>query len=52
MNFDLEYDYSEAIKRQGHKQEDVDELRNAVSLILHIPKTITDKQVNNKSTIS
>lgn len=45
MNFDLEYDYSEALKRQGHKQSDVDALRNAVSSYSHIPKTVTDKQV-------
>lgn len=45
MSFDLEYDYAEALKRQGHKQTDVDALRNLTSLYSTIPKTITDKQV-------
>ena len=45
MNIDLEYDYSEALKRQGHTQADVDAIRNLVSQYPHIPKSITDKQV-------
>ncbi|KAL7038242.1 hypothetical protein ACKWTF_009517 [Chironomus riparius] len=45
MNIDLEYDYSEALKRQGHTQADVDAIRNLVSQYPHIPKSITDKQL-------
>jgi hypothetical protein len=45
MNYELEYDYAEAMKRQGHKQSDVDELRMAVDKFSVVPKSITDKQV-------
>lgn len=45
MNFDLEYDYAEALRRQGHKQADVDELRDSMREIAVIPKSITNKQV-------
>lgn len=45
MNVDLEFDYVEALKRQGHKQTDVDALRNAVESYPVIPKSITNKQV-------
>lgn len=45
MNFDLEYDYAEALKRQGHKQTDVDALRAIVMQHEIIPKSITDKQI-------
>lgn len=46
MNVDLEYDYAEALKRQGHKQSDVDTLRNAVDKFAIVPKSITNKQVS------
>lgn len=46
MNFDLEYDYEEAMKRQGHKQADVDALRSIVK-DSSVPKSITDKQVGS-----
>lgn len=46
MNFDLEYDFAEAIRRQGRKQSDVDELRASMLDIAVIPKSITNKQVN------
>ena len=49
MNIDFEYDYSEALKRQGHTQANVDAIRNLVSQYPHIPKCITDKQVRNCS---
>lgn len=45
MNVDLEYDYAEALKRQGHKQSDVDALRNIVEKFPMVPKSITNKQV-------
>lgn len=45
MNVDLEYNYAEALKRQGHIQSDVDALRNIVDNYRHVPKSITDKQV-------
>lgn len=46
MNFDLDYDYAEALKRQGHKQSDVDALRNVVEKFADVPKSITNKQVS------
>lgn len=42
---DLEYDYSEALKRQGQKQADVDALRAIVESYPLVPKSITNKQV-------
>lgn len=45
MNVDMEYDYAEALKRQGHKQADVDALRNIVQKFSIVPKSITNKQV-------
>lgn len=45
MNVDLEYDYAEALKRQQHKQSDVDSLRALVEKHQIIPKSITNKQV-------
>lgn len=48
MNVDLEYDYAEAMKRQGRTQEDVDELRQSVSQSSAVPKSITNKQVSNE----
>ena len=42
---DLEYDYTEALKRQGQTQTDVDALRNIVELYPVVPKSITNKQV-------
>lgn len=45
MNFDLDYDYAEALKRQGHKQSDVDALRSVVEQYSVVPKSITNKQV-------
>lgn len=49
MNVDLEYDYAEAMKRQGHKQADVDALRRIVYDYPVVPKSITDKQVSSRS---
>lgn len=46
MNFDLEYDYAEALKRQGHNQSEVDALRSVVEQYPIVPKSITNKQVN------
>lgn len=46
MEYDLKYDYSEALKRQKRKQSDIDALRKTVGKISHIPKAITDKQVS------
>lgn len=46
MNFDLEFDYAEALKRQGHKQSDVDALRSVVEKFAVVPKSITNKQVS------
>jgi hypothetical protein len=48
MNVDLEYDYAEAMKRQGHKQSDVDALRKIVECYDVVPKAITNKQVREK----
>lgn len=45
MEYDLNYDYPEALKRQNRKQSDIDALRKEVNKISHIPKAITDKQV-------
>lgn len=45
MDFDLEYDYEEALKRQEIDAKDVDLLRLAVADIDVIPKTMTNKQV-------
>lgn len=47
MNVDLEYDYVEALKRQGHKQADVDALRSALQQVPVVPKSITNKQVRD-----
>lgn len=47
MNFDLEYDYAEALKRQGHKQSEVDALRKVVEQNPIVPKSITNKQVSS-----
>lgn len=47
MDYDLNYDYQEALRRQKHKQSDIDSLRKIVSKISHIPKAITDKQVSS-----
>lgn len=41
----MEYDYDEALKRQGHKQSDVDALRTLVDKHELVPKSITNKQV-------
>ena len=49
MNVDLEYDYAEALKRQGHKQSDVDEIRKVVETYGMVPKSITNKQVREKN---
>ena len=46
MDFDLEYDYAEALKRQGHKQSDVDALRKVVEQYPMVPKSITNKKVS------
>jgi hypothetical protein len=46
MNVDLEYNYEEALKRQGHSQLEVDSLRNLIGNYSHVPKSITDKQVS------
>lgn len=46
MNVDLEYNYEEALKRQGRSQQEVDAIRNIVSNYSHIPKCITDKQAS------
>lgn len=46
MNVDLEYDYADALKRQGQKQADVDAVRNIVAKYPIVPKSITNKQVN------
>ena len=45
MEYDLKYDYSEALKRQKHTQSDVNEIRRIISKIPHVPKTITDRKV-------
>lgn len=45
MSFDLEYDYDESLKRQGHQQSDVDALRSMVSECDVVPDSISDKQV-------
>jgi len=45
MIYDLEYDYSEALKRQDHKQSDVDTLRSVVGEFPIVPRSITDKQL-------
>lgn len=47
MNVDLEYDYAEAMKRQGHMQADVDALRSALQEVPVVPKSITNKQVRD-----
>lgn len=47
MNVDLEYDYAEALKRQGHKQTDIDALRSALESCSFVPKSITNKQVRS-----
>lgn len=47
MNYDLEYDYAEALKRQGHSQADVDALRNILNQHAIVPKSITNKQVSS-----
>lgn len=48
MNQDLDYDYSEALRRQGHNQSDVDALRSAMLNCAVIPKSITNKQVSRR----
>jgi hypothetical protein len=45
MNLDLDYDYSEALQRQGRKQSDVDALRQSMLSFAVIPKSITNKQL-------
>ena len=45
MDFDLEYDYEEALKRQNIDPADIEILRKTVAEIEVIPKTLTDKQV-------
>lgn len=52
MNVDLEYDYAEAMKRQGHKQADVDALRSALQQVPVVPKSITNKQVGERQIFS
>jgi hypothetical protein len=49
MNADLDYDYDEALQRQGHTQSDVDALRSSMLSHSVIPKSITNKQVRNLS---
>lgn len=46
MNVELEYNYQEALIRQGHKQSDVDSIRSIVQTYPQVPKAITDKQVS------
>lgn len=45
MNFDLQYDYAEALRHQKRTQSDVDATRKLVNVHEVVPKTITDKQV-------
>lgn len=46
MNFDLEFDYQEALERQHREQSEVDELRSLVEKHEEIPNSLTDKQVS------
>lgn len=45
MNIDLEYNYAEALKRQGRTQLEVDAIRDVVRQYPIVPKSITDKQL-------
>lgn len=45
MNIDLSYDYSEALKRCGFNQAQVDVLRESAKKHAIIPKYLTNKQV-------
>lgn len=45
MDFDLEYDYEEALERQKIDNSDIELLRKSIADIDVIPKTLTNKQV-------
>jgi CRAL/TRIO domain len=45
MDFDLEFDYNEALTRQKRSQSEVDALRELAMQHPLIPKSLTDKQV-------
>lgn len=48
MNFDLKFDYDDALKRHDLKQSQIDELRESAKNFPIIPKSITNKQVIKK----
>ena len=45
MNIDLKFDYTEALKRHGLTQAQVDMLRESAKKHVIIPKSLTNKQV-------
>lgn len=44
-NFDLLYDYEDALQRLNRKQSEINSLRKLIESCDTIPQTITDKQV-------
>lgn len=46
MEYDLGFDYRDAMKRENYSQAHVDELRESVKNCAIIPKSVTNKQVN------
>lgn len=46
MNFDLKFDYVEALKREKYAQVQIDDLRESAKECQIIPKSLTNKQVN------
>lgn len=46
MNFDLKFDYAEALKREKYAQVQIDDLRESAKKCQIIPKSLTNKQVN------
>ena len=48
MNVDLQFDYSDALKRVNYSQAQVDSLRESARKIVIIPKSLTNKQVPEK----
>jgi hypothetical protein len=45
MNFDLKFDYGEALKRHNLSQSQVDALKESAKNFPIVPKSLTNKQV-------
>lgn len=50
-DLDLLFDYEESLKRLNRNQSEIDSLRNALSEIDKVPKSITDKLVRNQTNV-